>query len=323
MDKRKRVLHAFQNKPVDRPPVGFWFHFPPEKAKGKACIDAHLAYYRESGIDFLKVMSDGYFEYPLPDSIKTPADWDTLEPLPASLPYIQEQLERAKKIRKGLGQDVCIFYNVFAPFSSIRFGSSEEFVMQSLEENPQGLCYALGMIARTNALLSQLLIQQAGMDGIYYCVQGGEQNRFSPSDYRNLIGPSDRFVLNHANQSSLYNILHCCGWAGVKNNLEVWQDYPAGVFNWATSIEGMDLREGRQFFGKPVLGGFDNRPSGLLYSGTKESIQTYTQQLIQSTGTSGILLGADCTLPGDIDIQHIRWVVEAVESCAQPSKSIK
>ena len=70
MDKRKRVLHAFQNKPVDRPPVGFWFHFPPEKAKGKACIDAHLAYYRESGIDFLKVMSDGYFEYPLPNSIK-------------------------------------------------------------------------------------------------------------------------------------------------------------------------------------------------------------------------------------------------------------
>ena len=83
------------------------------------------------------------------------------------------------------------------------------------------------------------------------------------------------------------------------------------------------MREGRQFFGKPVLGGFDNRPSGLLYSGTKESIQTYTQQLIQSTGTSGILLGADCTLPGDIDIQHIRWVVEAAESCAQPSKSIK
>jgi len=26
------------------------------------------------------------------------------------------------------------------------------------------------------------------------------------------------------------------------------------------------------------------------------------------------MIGADCTLPGDIDLDHIRWVVDAVNS---------
>ena len=34
MDKRTRVLNAFDGKPVDRPPVGFWFHFPAEECEG-------------------------------------------------------------------------------------------------------------------------------------------------------------------------------------------------------------------------------------------------------------------------------------------------
>ena len=28
MNKRERVLNAMNNQPVDRVPVGFWFHFP-------------------------------------------------------------------------------------------------------------------------------------------------------------------------------------------------------------------------------------------------------------------------------------------------------
>ena len=80
-----------------------------------------------------------------------------------------------------------------------------------------------------------------------------------------------RKVLDHANKFSQNNILHCCGWAGDKNRMEVWQDYEAKVYNWAVFIEGMSLAEGRKFFhDKCIMGGFDNRPQGVLYSGTKE-----------------------------------------------------
>lgn len=317
MDKRTRVLHAFRSQPVDRPPVGFWFHFPEEAARGQASIDAHLGYYNQIDVDMVKIMCDGFFYYPLPETLKTPADWDTLEPLDRDHPFIQEQVERARSVRDGVKQDICMFYNVFAPFSSIRFGTSDEFVMRSLQENPEGVQHALHAIAQTNALLSELLITEGSMDGIYYCVQGGEFDRFTPEEYRKWITPSDRFVLEHANRFSLYNILHCCGWAGIRNNLEIWQDYPAAVFNWAVFIEGMSLNEGRRFFGKPVLGGFDNRKTGLLYNGTREEIAAFTRKLVEETGSTGLIIGADCTLPGDVQRERIEWVVDAAKELAE------
>ena len=37
-----------------------------------------LKYYRETDLDFVKIMCDGYFPYPLPE-IKTAADWKSLK----------------------------------------------------------------------------------------------------------------------------------------------------------------------------------------------------------------------------------------------------
>jgi len=56
MTKRERVLHAMDNKAVDRPPVSFWFHFPLDMDLDKDCVNAHLEYYRKCDIDFVKIM---------------------------------------------------------------------------------------------------------------------------------------------------------------------------------------------------------------------------------------------------------------------------
>lgn len=47
--------------------------------------------------------------------------------------------------------------------------------------------------------------------------------------------------------------------------------------NWAVYVEDMDLNEGRNFFNTNcVLGGFDNRKSGILYSSTLDEIKAKT-----------------------------------------------
>ena len=139
MDKRTRVLNAMNKKGVDHVPVGFWFHFAGEEAVGDACVQAHLKYYRETDLDFVKIMCDNYFPYPLPE-IKCAEDWKTLKPLTADHPFIREQVERAKAIVAEIGEERCVFYNVFAPFSSIRFGAeaiglSDADVMAHIKEN--------------------------------------------------------------------------------------------------------------------------------------------------------------------------------------------
>ncbi len=45
MTKRERVIAAMNNQRVDRPPVGFWFHFKAEQSKEQLCVDTHLDYY--------------------------------------------------------------------------------------------------------------------------------------------------------------------------------------------------------------------------------------------------------------------------------------
>lgn len=324
MDKRTRVLNALNKKEVDHVPVGFWFHFGGEEAVGEACIQAHLKYYRETDLDLVKIMCDNYFPYPLP-KIEKAEDWNKLVPLTAEHPFIREQVERAQKIVEEIGKERCVFYNVFAPFSSLRFGAdaigiSDEQVMEHIRENRTAVMKALDAIAQTNALLAELLITEAGCDGVYYCVQGGEYTRFTVEEYRSIITPSDLYVLEHANRYSENNILHMCGWAGNRNQLCLWKDYPAKAVNWAVHVEGLSLEDGRYFIdGRTSLGGFETHwdehtQEGIIYTGTKEELQEYTKNLIINHGKNGLMLGGDCTIDAKLDWERIRWIIEAARS---------
>lgn len=317
MTKKERVIAAMNNQATDRPPVGFWFHFTGDEQLGQPCVEAHLRYYNHVEVDIAKLMCDGYFDYPNPvaKAVKKAEDWFDMQPLGPESDFIRGQVERAKAVKAGLTSDCLVLYNVFAPFSSIRFGTSDELVMRHLRENPEAIHHALNVIAQDNALLCEKLITEAGIDGVYYCVQGGEKDRFTPDQYRRHITPSDLKVLEHANKFSDLNVLHCCGWAGIPNHLEVWQDYPAKAVNWACFIEDVDLTQGKEFFGgKCVLGGFDNRPGSVMVDGSKEDIQAYAQELVRRHGTTGIMLGADCTLPAGTDTRRMQWVVDAVKA---------
>ena len=148
MDKRTRMLSAMNKLPVDHVPVGMWFHFSGEEEKGQACIDAHLRYYRETDLDFVKIMCDGYFPYPFNYEIKEASDWYKVTPLGKDHPYITEQVARAKAIVEAIGKERCVFYNVFAPFSSIRFSYPDELVMKHLSEDRLAVMHALDVVAQ-------------------------------------------------------------------------------------------------------------------------------------------------------------------------------
>lgn len=317
MNKRERVLNALNCQPVDRPPVGFWFHFPEEEGLGQACIDAHLNYYNNIDVDMAKVMCDSYFAYPITINVEKASDWNNLKPLGKDHPFIREQVERVKGVKAGLKDDMCVYYNIIAPFSGLRNGTSDDLIMEHLKEDPDAIMHALDAVAEDLATLAELCITEAGCDGVYLNVQGGEKDRFTYEEYQKWIAPSDLKVINRANALSDVNILHCCGWAGIPNRLENWKEYPAKAVNWAIYIEDLKLADGKEFFGnRAVLGGFDNRKDSLIVNGTKEEVKAFTKGLAKEIPV-GLLIGADCTLPGDIDRERIGWVVEAAKELAE------
>ena len=310
MNKRERVMTALKGGVPDRIPAGFWFHFPGEKAVGQAAIDAHIDYFRQCDCDMMKIMCDGYFDYVSSIDVKTPGDWYTLKPLGTAHPFYARQIERAKAIAAAIGKDALVYYTVFAPFSSIRSGYGDALVMRLLIEDPDSVMHALDVIAEdTNRFIKALF--DAGVDGIYYSVQGGEKNRFSTEEYRRYITPSDKAVLDYANSLGEFNILHCCGWAGDANNIEVWKDYSAAGVNWAVYVEKMDIPTGRAFFPNVtcVLGGLDNTKNGVLYKGTDDELKAEIRRLCEENGNRGYILGADCSIQSDIPYERIKMAI--------------
>ncbi len=310
MNKRDRVTAALSGETPDRIPAAFWFHFTGENTSGQNAINAHIDYFKQCGCDMMKIMSDSYFDYAASIEVNTTADWYKLKPLGTDHPFYAGQIARAREIAKEVKKDALVYYTVFAPFSSIRSGYGNARVMQMLKEDPKAVLHALDVITEDTQMFMKALFD-AGVDGIYYSVQGGEKNRLSVADYRKLITPSDKAALDYANTLGDLNILHCCGWAGDQNNLEDWKDYEAAAVNWAVYVEKMDINEGRAFFTnvRCILGGLDNTTNGVLYKGTDEEVKAEIRRLCEVNGNKGYMIGADCSIPSDTPYDRIRLAV--------------
>lgn len=330
MSKKQLILDAFNNKPTERVPVGFWFHFADEKdfydgLKNPAILEAnlngHLEFYNEFSPDFIKIMSDGFFGYPN-EKLHDVTDITTLkniEPVGPDHPWISQQVQHVRKLTDAFGKDIATFYNVFAPATYFKFALGRpvgnQLLADFIEQDKEAVKRVLDVIAQDLVTLSQKLIEEGGADGIYLSVQNVQDSRISPELYREVIAPSEIKLLTETNKSSENNILHICGYKGNRNDLTIYTDYPAKVINWAVVVEEVSLADGKKLFGgRAVIGGFDNTADGVLYSGTKEDVERETEHLIARAGKNGIILGADCTIPSDIALERLNWVRDKAAS---------
>ncbi len=326
--KRELVWNAFNNKPVDRIPVGFWFHYTenellsayehPEMREQN--ISGHKNFVKSFKPDFVKLMSDGYFFEPETAAVLRNAvhasDLRSLKPITADNPWIRDQVSLVKELTGSFGSDVATFYNVFAPATVFKWSvdGGDKKLAQFISEDKDAVIYALSVIAQNTALLAGAVIREGGADGIYLSVQTLQDKSVDSDLYAEVISPSELSVLTAANAAGGVNILHICGYEGARNNLSLFKNYPAKVINFASVVEGVSLAEGKKLFGgKAVIGGFANTKDGVLYSGIKAEVQAETKRLIKAAGRTGIILGADCTVPKDIAFERFEWVREAAE----------
>ena len=70
------------------------------------------------------------------------------------------------------------------------------------------------------------------------------------------------------------------------------------------------LPAGRDLFRRTVIGGVDQQ--GPIVDGTPEEVRAEVQQAIREMGTVGFMIGAGCTVPGDIPIENLVVARQAV-----------
>lgn len=79
------------------------------------------------------------------------------------------------------------------------------------------------------------------------------------------------------------------------------------------TVEGVTLQQGQQIFkDKVVLGGFGNTTDDVLYNGSKDEIEATVQGLLSNVDKKRVIIGADCTVPRDIPVDHLKWAIAAV-----------
>jgi uroporphyrinogen decarboxylase len=334
VDKREWVSRSFHNEKVEQVPAGFWFHFTADETLDgfehpemfEQNMQGHLKYYREFQPDFVKIMSDGFFIYPSREfrEAERAADLRKIAPLGPRHPWIETQVEFVKSLTGFFGKEILSFYNIFSPATCFKFGRRpskkppEALLGDFIQEDRDALIHALNTVAEDLAVLARRVIAEGGADGIYLSAQDQNDRRIDAETQRQIFAAADIRVLQAANGGTAgpLNILHVCGYAGRRNDLRHFTEYPAQIINWAAAVEGVSLGEGKKIFGgRPVIGGFANTTEGILYRGTEEEIKAETRRILNGAGRTGVILGADCTVPRDTDLRRLQWVREAAAEC--------
>ncbi len=332
MTRKERALAAMRGEKVDRVPAGFWFHYPAQSFHGQPCINAHVDFCKRTKTDILKIMNENLYRSDVP--ILTAKDFKHIKPLDIKHPLIQDQLDIVKGVVDACGDEVAIVATIFATVASAFYNykfsyldkypkANNDFIeigkylVMFLREEPEIVSNAFKICGESMAQLAEMCVD-AGADGIYTSILGAEKFFFTDEEYEKYIMPYDKAIFQAANKPGKHNVLHIC-----KDNMADYRfkDFPADVFNWGVFSGGNPpLEAGRELWpGKTLLGGLDDRDGVMVY-GSLDEIKQSVFGVLDSMGQEKFILGADCTLPGDIAFERINAAVDACEEYAASHK---
>src|SRR4030042_636776 len=186
MNKLERVTAALEGPQPDRPPVSFWYHFPPDCASGPRAVEAHVRHLETYDLDFLKIMDDNRYPRSVTASgvIAGVRDLDKFSVLGGDEDTFGRQLELIGELARCYAGRLRMATTVFNAWSTLRqmtepdTGAHGPPVMENtadprdaamtrfLREAPQALARALEVIAESTANFARHCIA-AGAGGVY------------------------------------------------------------------------------------------------------------------------------------------------------------
>lgn len=320
MTKKERVIAAIEQREVDGIPSGFSLHFPENKKKGQECVKAHLDFFRDSHGDICKIMNENLI--PAFGRIHTPEDYNRLIPaLSMKDDFMKRQMELTEKILESCDRDVFTMGTLHGICASgihpieqtgVNYYAARQMQADFLRWNSEKMLLAMERIAEALCQLATAYIK-AGLDSVYYASLGGETCFFTDEEFERWIKPFDIRIMQAVKDAGGYCFLHICK-DGL--NMERYRAYGpyADVINWGVFEAPLDLEKGRELFGgKTIMGGLPNR-HGVLVDGSREAVEEEVKRIIREFGRKGLILGADCTLATEQDMEKVRWAAEAARN---------
>ena len=324
MTKRERVYAAIDGKPVDRPPVALWRHFPQDDQRANTLAAAHVAFLKSHDWDFLKVTpASGYYgdDWGLRSSfkpnregvrhyadrpIKKETDWPKLKRLDVTTGAYGKELQALRLIRKALPDEI-ILETIFSPLSIARTLAGETALLRYLRDSVDEMHEGLDIITETTGQFAAECLA-AGADGLYFATQCASTGYMTIEEYEEFGRPYDLRVLDAARAAEIV-LLHI---HGERIMFEQLTDYPVQIINWHDRRTPPTLKEARAQFSGTIAGGLDAMDT--IGKAPVEQVTAEVKDAIAQTGGKRLIVTAGCVIPIDAPEANLRAVRQAVES---------
>lgn len=305
VNKRERMLRWLEGKgEPGYTPAAFFLHFDEQHKVGSAAAKKHLEYFKYTDMDFLKIQYEQ--EYTPVDFLKKPSDWSKL--VPRKLDFYEPQLVTVREIVKEARKDALVVMTLYSPFMWAGHCASRPVLLSHMEEDPEAVKKGLDALIESQMLFVRACIQ-IGVDGFYMSTQGAESGQFSKQQlFTGYVKPADLVAMREVTSTCPFNILHVCDYNAPYISYEAVFDYPGQVVNCNPLLkEGqLSMKELSAKFRRPFMGGMDRH--GVLTKGTPGQIEAEVKRVLKDAPAQ-FMLGADCTVPGDMDWSRIRQAI--------------
>jgi uroporphyrinogen decarboxylase len=303
---KREVLLGLLDKSArwDYIPAAFFIHFGKDYHFGQAAAEKHLEYFRFTNMDFVKIQYE--LEFPGRPEIEKPEDWGKM-PL-YKLDFYQPQLEAVKGLVQAAKREALVLMTLYSPFMLAGQTAGSQRIVDHIQENPDQAKKGMEIITESLMLFVSECIR-LGVDGFYTSTQGGEEGRFkNPRLFQECIKPFDLILMKEINRRCAFNILHICDYNAPYADLSPFLDYPGHVVNCNPRLVSRELtcKEIAQLFARPFMGGLDRK--GIVATGTTAEVGRAVEQVLRGA-SDRFILGADCTLPGDVSWENIKTAI--------------
>lgn len=303
VNKREAMLALLnKNTAPDYIPAAFFLHFDKEFHAGQPAVDKHLEYFRYTGMDFVKIQYELTFP-PIPD-IKKPADWK-------NMPFYKQdfygpQVGVVDGLVREAKKEAMILQTLYSPYMCA--GQTSPLLKQHIEEDPVSVKNGLEIISESLMLFVKECVR-VGVDGFYASTQGGEKATFSDiSLFHECVKPFDRIIMDEINRACIFNILHVCDYNGEYDDVSTFFEYPGQVVNCPPQIGSKIYtpKELAEMFGRPYMGGMERK--GIIATGNPAEVESAVNEILKEV-PERFVLGADCTVPSEINWDNLRTAI--------------
>jgi uroporphyrinogen decarboxylase len=315
MNKRDAVLSILdESKPQEYIPAGFFIHFGAAYHKGPAAIDKHLEFFRHTGMDFVKIQYENVFPH-IPE-IRKPEDWAKMPLYPKD--FYKAPLEVVAGLIAAAKKEALVIMTLYSPFMCARATATEEMITNHIKQDPEAVKNGMQIITESLMFFVKGCIE-LGIDGFYASTQGGESHRFNdPASFNECIKPYDLVLMEEMNRSCMFNIFHVCDFRGRYDDLTPFLDYPGHVVNFSNELNSKPItgKEVSRLFKRPFMGGLDRK--GIIATGNAEEIRKRVTAVLDDA-PERFILGADCTLPDDVNWDNIKTAISTAHDYQRSS----